>query len=245
MKVQLSSDSALSREINRLVNQEKAKILLRFFKTGPGEYGEGDIFLGINVPEIRSLAKKWQKADNILVEELLGNKYHEVRLLGGLILVDKYEQAKDEKEKKAVLSFYLKHRQAFNNWDLVDVTVYKIWGDYLLRNRSQRKDLFEFARSANLWERRMAVVATMALIKNNQFGEIFKLTKQLLNDQEDLIHKALGWMLREVGEKDKESLEAFLDKHVLKLPRTTLRYAIEKFSKERRKHYLQLDRVNI
>jgi 3-methyladenine DNA glycosylase AlkD len=240
MKVQLSSDSALSREINNLVNQEKAKILLRFFKTGKGEYGEGDLFLGINVPEIRSLARRWQAAGDGLVQELLKNKYHEVRLLGGLILVDRYEKAKTEKNKKAALNFYLRHRSALNNWDLVDVTVYKIWGDYLLNNRDKREMLFKFARSQNLWERRMAVVATMTLIKNNQFAEIFKLTLMLIDDREDLIHKALGWMLREVGKKDRESLEVFLSKYGHKLARTTLRYAIERFPERQRKYYLKL-----
>jgi len=240
MKITIKQDHLLAREINKLIDVKKAKFLLRFFKTGPGQYGEGDQFLGINVPVTRALAKRWSKADDRLIEELLANKYHEVRLLGGLILVARYERARDEKEKKAVLNFYLKHRQAFNNWDLVDVTVYKIWGDYLVNNKTARKDLFKFARSSNFWERRMAVVATMALIKNKQFAEVFKLTKQLLNDKEDLIHKALGWMLREVGNSDRRSLENFLDKYTTRLPRTTLRYAIEKLPEKKRKYYLHL-----
>lgn len=245
MKVKLSSDLILSREINKLINQDKARILARFFKTGKGEYGEGDLFLGINVPEIRALAKRWQGADDDLVKELLDSKYHEVRLLGAIILVLRYERVKDERGKKKVLAFYLKHRYALNNWDLVDLSVYKIWGDYLLTNKAERKELFKFARSKNLWERRMAVVATMALIKNNQFAEIFKLNLLLIDDREDLIHKALGWMLREVGKKDREILEKFLDKYASSLARTTLRYAIERLPEERRKYYLKIDRVKI
>lgn len=239
MKVQIESDLALSREINKLINPDKAKILARFFKTGKGEYGEGDLFLGINVPEIRVLAKSWPEAGDVLVMELLRSKYHEVRLLGAIILGARYNRAKSEKEKKAVLDFYLKHRYALNSWDLVDLSVYKIWGDYLLSNKGQRKELFKYARSANLWERRMAIVATVALIKENQFAEIFKLTLMLTNDREDLIHKALGWMLREVGKKDRKSLETFLKKYGSKLARTTLRYAIERFSQEERRYYLQ------
>jgi 3-methyladenine DNA glycosylase AlkD len=240
MKADIRLDLALDKEINRLINQDKAKILARFFKTAKGEYGEGDLFLGINVPEIRALAKRWQEADDDLVKELLDNQYHEVRLLGAIILVIRYQRTKDKKLKRKVLAFYLKHRYALNNWDLVDLSVYKIWGDYLLNNKAQRKELYKFARSKNLWERRMAVVATMILIKNNQFAEIFKLTLMLIDDREDLIHKALGWMLRELGKKDRESLENFLDKYGSKLARTTLRYAIERFPEKKRKYYLQL-----
>lgn len=243
MKIEIKSDLALAKEISGLIDQDKAKILARFFKTGKGEYGEGDLFLGINVPEIRSLAKRWQGADDILIEELLSNKYHEIRLLGVIILVSRYQLAQDEKKKKKVLDFYFKHRYALNNWDLVDLSVYKIWGDYLLRHKDKRSKLFKFARSSNIWERRMAVVATMTLIKNNQFSEIFKLSRMLIDDKEDLIHKALGWMLRELGKKDRKSLEAFLDAYADKLARTTLRYAIEKFPEKKRRYYLQSSRT--
>ena len=243
MKVQIRADLALSREINQLIDVDKANILARFFKTGKGEYGEGDLFLGIKVPQIRALARRWSNASDVLIKELLDSKYHEVRLLGVIILVTKYERAKDEKQKKKVLDFYFKHRSALNNWDLVDLSVYKIWGDYLLSHQDKRQELFKFARSKNLWERRMAVVATLTLIKNNQFKEIFELTLMLINDKEDLIHKALGWMLREVGKKDQRSLEDFLDKHGNSLARTTLRYAIERFQEKRRKYYLNTIKI--
>lgn len=243
MTVQLKSDLILNREINQLIDLKKANILARFFKTGKGEYGEGDLFLGISVPQIRALAKRFQAADDNLIKELLANKYHEVRLLGAIILVMRYQKAQDEKSKKKVLDFYLKHRFALNNWDLVDLSVYKIWGDYLLSHKDKRGKLFKFARSKNLWERRMAVVATMTLIKNNQFKEIFELTLMLINDKEDLIHKSLGWMLREVGKKDQRSLEDFLDKHGNSLARTTLRYAIERFQEKRRKYYLNTIKI--
>jgi len=243
MTVQIKSDLALRREINQLIDVDKANILARFFKTGKGEYGEGDLFLGIKVPQVRALAKRWSDASDVLVKELLDSKYHEVRLLGVIILVTKYERAKDEKQKKKVLDFYLKHRFALNNWDLVDLSVYKIWGDYLLNHKDKRGELFKFARSKNLWERRMAVVATLTLIKNNQFKEIFELTLILINDKDDLIHKALGWMLREVGKKNQRSLENFLDKHAKHLARTTLRYAIERFQEGKRKYYLNTIKI--
>lgn len=238
-KISLKNNRQLGLLFNRAANPAKAEILNRFFKTGPGQYGEGDKFLGLTVPVVRSLASAYADASVPLLEELLAHSYHEVRLLGVLLMVRRYEQAKTEKEKTAALKFYLNHRLALNNWDLVDLSVYKIWGNYLLLHPSERFHLYHWAASANLWERRMAVVATMALIKAGEFEEILKISLLLVGDKEDLIHKAVGWMLREVGKKDKRVLMNFLKKYAARLPRTALRYAIERFEEKERLIYLK------
>lgn len=239
-KLEFKHDKKLAQEIIVLADANKAKILEGFFKTAPGEYGAGDKFLGITMPAIRLLAKKYQGASDELLLELLVNIYHEVRMLGALIMVARYEQAKTERDKKQALAFYLQQRTTLNNWDLVDVTVTKVWGNYLLDHPEARKQLYDFARSSNLWERRLAVVATMPLIKAGEFKDIIALSKLLIKDKEDLIQKALGWMLREVGKKDILVLKNFLNKYAARLARTTLRYALEKFSEGERKKYLQI-----
>lgn len=240
MTFKLKNSPSLEKELKKAACNSQSHILARFFKTGPGQYGEGDLFLGIKVPVIREILKDFKEVNDDLVSELLNSPYHEPRLLGALMIVDRYQRAKTEKEKKMALSFYLQSRKALNNWDLVDLSVYKIWGDYLLRHPEERAKLFKFARSKNLWERRMAIVATLALIKANQFEEILSLVKIMKNDREDLIHKALGWMLRELGKKDEKLLKKFLREEIINLPRTTLRYAIERFEESERKRYLQL-----
>ncbi len=233
-------DRQLGPRLQTAVDAEKAVILGRFFKTGPGQYGEGDQFLGLNVPTVRALARDYQDASDELLLELLVNPYHEVRLLGVLIMVRRYECATSDQARAQALRFYLQHRYALNNWDLVDLSVYKVWGDYLRRQPAKRGDLLRFARSPKLWERRMAVVATLALIKAGEFKEILELSVLLLNDREDLMHKAVGWMLREVGKKDLKVLRTFLDKYATSLPRTALRYAIERLPETERLKYLQL-----
>ncbi len=233
-------DRQLGPRLQTAVDAEKAVILGRFFKTGPGQYGEGDQFLGLNVPTVRALARDYQDASDELLLELLVNPYHEVRLLGVLIMVRRYERATSDQARAQALRFYLQHRYALNNWDLVDLSVYKVWGDYLRRQPAKRGDLLRFARSPKLWERRMAVVATLALIKAGEFKEILELSVLLLNDREDLMHKAVGWMLREVGKKDLKVLRTFLDKYATSLPRTALRYAIERLPETERLKYLQL-----
>lgn len=238
MKIELKNNKQLALEINKLIDSNKAKILSRFFKTAPGQYGAGDRFLGITVPLIRGLEGAYPDMSDSIVVELLSSSYHEVRLLGVLSIVSRYQRAKNDNLKKKALSFYLKHRYALNNWDLVDLSVYKVWGDYLLYHPNDRKILFQYAKSKNLWERRMAIVATLALIKSFQFKEILELVRILKEDREDLIQKALGWMLREVGKKDEAVLKNFLDQEATSLARTTLRYAIERLKESERQYYL-------
>jgi 3-methyladenine DNA glycosylase AlkD len=225
----------IRKELLLLGNQERANKLAIFFKTGKGQYGEGDVFLGIPVPQQRKVAKKYMglSFDDLL--ELLSGKIHEFRLTALLILVLKYSKV-DVSEKKIIYNFYLKNINFVNNWDLVDLTAPKIVGDYLV-NRD-RSILFELVKSDSLWERRIAVLATFCFIKNNDFNDAFSISKVLLHDQHDLIHKAVGWMLREIGKRDQEALEEFLMKYHKKIPRTMLRYAIEKFEEEKRKYYL-------
>lgn len=235
----VKSNKKLNSIFQAAYNQEKSVLLGRFFKTGPGQYGEGDKFIGMSVPTLRYLSREYKDVGNELLEELLSSPYHEIRLLGALIMTGRYQRAKTEKDSLRALNFYLSHRYALNNWDLVDVTVYKVWGDYLLSHPEKRQELYRFARSKNLWERRLAVVATMALIKAGEFKEILDLSVLLLNDKEDLMHKAVGWMLREVGKKDKQVLVNFLQEYGSRLPRTALRYAIERFPERERKRYLR------
>jgi len=239
----LRTDKKLNRIFQSAYNREKSLFLGRFFKTGPGQYGAGDKFIGMSVPTLRSLSREYVGAGDELLEELLFSPYHEIRLLGALIMTARYERAKTEKDRLGALNFYLNHRRALNNWDLVDLTAYKVWGGYLLHHQEKRKDLYRLVKSKNLWERRLAVVATMALIKAGQFKEILELSVILLNDKEDLMHKAVGWMLREVGKKDKRVLVDFLQEYAALLPRTALRYAIERFPEAERQKYLKLKKI--
>jgi len=222
-------------ELQSLGNPEKAKILQRFFKTGKGEYGEGDRFIGITVPEQRKLAKKYDTLPLKELQKLLSSKYHEHRLTSLLILVIKYSKS-DDVEKKGIVEFYLTNTKYINNWDLVDSSADKIIGDYLLER--DRSILYELAKSDYLWERRIAILATFRFIKNNQFKDTLKISVLLLSDHHDLIHKAVGWMLREIGKRNLSIEEEFLKKHYKKMPRTMLRYAIEKFNPEKRRTYL-------
>lgn len=215
---------------------EKSAFMERFFKTGKGQYGEGDQFLGISMPDQRKVAKKYYKiTDYNDIEKLLQSPIHEYRMAGLLLLVYKYEKTSEDKEK--IYNFYIKHRKAINNWDLVDVTTPNIVGAYLL---DKEKDiLYKFAHSKDLWERRISILATFRFIKDNQFKDTIKISKILLKDKHDLIHKAVGWMLRELGKKDLTTLKLFLKKHYKEMPRTMLRYSIERFPEEERKRYLK------
>jgi len=230
--------SELKKEVRVHSGKERAKTNEWFFKTGKGQYGEGDKFLGLTMPEQRKIAKQFCVLSYKDVKTLLDDKYHEHRMIGLLILVYKYETA-DEKEKTKIFKFYIKNRKAVNNWDLVDVTTPNIVGMYLLdRPKKDREFLYTYAKSKNLWERRISILATFPSIKSEKFIDTFKISELLLNDEEDLIHKAVGWMLREVGKRDKKQLKKFLDKHIRSLPRTTLRYSIERFPEKERKGYL-------
>ena len=229
----------LEKELKKLANPKQAEILQGFFKTGEGEYGEGDIFLGVKVPEQRKVAGKFEDLSLEDLEKLLSSKIHEYRMSALIVLIKQYERA-DEKYKKEIFNFYLKNTRNINNWDLVDISAPKIVGDYLLNK--PRSILYKLAKSqpkvGNLWERRIAIISTFAFIRNNEFDDTLKISKILLDSKHDLIHKAVGWMLREVGKRDQKIEEEFLKKYYLKMPRVMLRYAIEKFNKKRRKFYL-------
>tara|TARA_Y100000310_G_C20519534_1_gene732954 strand:+ start:266 stop:946 length:681 start_codon:yes stop_codon:yes gene_type:complete len=223
----------LKEELQALGDEERANLLQRFFKTGPGEYGEGDKFLGVVVPETRKVAKKYLNLDFNEIEELLQSGIHEVRLAALLILVERYKKTKD----KEIVDFYLKNTKYINNWDLVDLTAHKILGDYLLDR--DKEILYSLAESSNLWERRISIISTFAFIDEGRFEDSLKISEILLNDEHDLIHKAVGWVLREIGKKDLEVEEEFLRKYHKEMPRTMLRYSIEKFSEEKRKFYMK------
>ncbi len=226
----------LKKELKRLSNSKQAEILQGFFKTGKGEYGEGDIFLGVKVPEQRKIVSKFEKLSLEDLEKLLSSKIHEYRMSALLILIRQYERA-DEEYKKEIFNFYLRNTKNINNWDLVDISAPKIVGDYLLNK--PRDILYKLAKSENLWERRIAIISTFAFIRNNEFTDTLKISRILLLDKHDLIHKAVGWMLREVGKRDQKIEEEFLKKYYLKMPRVMLRYAIEKFEERKRKFYLR------
>ncbi|MBR9690630.1 DNA alkylation repair protein [Candidatus Woesearchaeota archaeon] len=223
-------------ELQKQSSKEKAQILQRFFKTGKGQYGEGDIFIGVTVPEQRKTAKKYVNISFDEIQKLLDSKIHEHRLTGLLILTYKYEKAND-KQKKEIYDFYMKNTKAINNWNLVDVTTPKIVGAYLFDKK--RDVLYKLVKSKNLWERRISILATHYFIRNNQFEDTIKLSELLLKDTHDLIRKAVGWMLREVGKRDKKTLTKFLDKHSKQMPRTMLRYSIERFEDKERKKYME------
>ncbi len=224
------------KRLRSLQDPEKAKILQKFFKTGPGEYGEGDVFLGITVPRLRTVSKECDGLAMGEVEDLLHSPIHEERLLALLTLIRKYER-EDEGEKEKIYTLYLRSTRWINNWDLVDLSAPNIAGDFLM-NRS-RKPLYKLARSAVLWERRIAIVATHRFIRERRFEDTLGIGEILLGDQEDLIQKAVGWMLREVGKRDQDAEETFLKKHCRLMPRTMLRYAIERFPAAKRELYMK------
>lgn len=231
----------VEQKLFKLKRKEKRKTLSRFFKTGVGEYGEGDIFWGITVPEQRKIAKDFLYLKFIDLENLLKSPAHECRLTALLILTYQYEIAiknKDHKIKKSIYSFYIKNIKCINNWDLVDTSAPTIVGEYLFDK--DRSVLYKFAKSKSLWEKRISIISTLYFIKQKDFNDTLKISEILLSDKHDLIHKAVGWMLREVGKKDEKPLYAFLKKHIKNIPRTALRYAIEKFPIEKKKFYLSL-----
>ncbi|MFA7654299.1 MAG: DNA alkylation repair protein [Candidatus Magasanikbacteria bacterium] len=226
----------IKQELGKLANQTQAKILQRFFKTGPGQYGAGDKFLGIKVPQQRAIAKKYYQTVALSeITDLIKSPYHEHRLTGLIILVMKFPQA-TEIGQKQIFDFYLKNTKRINNWDLVDLTTPNIVGTWLLTH--ERKILYQLAKSKLLWDRRIAILTTFTFIRAKQFNDAIKISEMLLTDKHDLIHKAIGWMLREIGKRDKKELIKFLEKNYAKMPRTMLRYAIEKLPKKQRKYYL-------
>jgi 3-methyladenine DNA glycosylase AlkD len=232
----MSALDSLQRELRGLADPEKAKVLGRFFKTGPGEYGEGDKFLGVMVPQSRKVASRhFRRISLAEVGALLKSPFHEERLVALLVLVLKFQKG-DDREKAAVYRHYCRCTRWINNWDLVDTSAAYIVGPYL-ETRS-RAPLYKWARSRSVWERRIAVLSTFHFIRGGEFGDFLALAEKLLGDDHDLIHKAVGWMLREVGRRDRAAEVAFLKRHHKKMPRTMLRYAIEHFPARDKKKFM-------
>ncbi|MEW6585091.1 MAG: DNA alkylation repair protein [Nitrospirota bacterium] len=225
----------LKKDLQKLADPQKASILSRFFKTGKGEYGEGDVFLGIPVPEQRKVAKRYSSLSFPEIQTLLSSRIHEHRLAALLILVIRFKSANDAGRQK-IVEFYLGNTKRVNNWDLVDLSAEKILGEYLLER--DKSAIYGLAQSDNVWARRIAVISTFAFIKRHRFEDTLRLAEQLMNDRHDLIQKAVGWMLREIGKRDQEAEEGFLRKYHRAMPRTMLRYAIERFDQEKRDEYL-------
>jgi 3-methyladenine DNA glycosylase AlkD len=227
----------LNREIRKKKNRNKAKILQRFFKTGEGEYGEGDLFLGITVPEVRKISLKYSGLSLKELRKNIKSKFHEERQAVLFILVYKFEKG-NEKIKKEVYDFYIKNRRHINNWDLVDLTASKIVGAFL--DGKDKSPLYEFAKSKNIWEKRISILSTFYYIKKGNCLDALKISEILKNDKEDLIQKAVGWALREIGKNcGQETEEKFLKNNYKTLPRMTLRYAIERFPEKTREFYLK------
>jgi 3-methyladenine DNA glycosylase AlkD len=223
-------------ELKILATEDRRKSNEWFFKTNKGEYGYGDIFLGVRMPDIRKVAKKFSPKITLKeLTELIQSPIHEVRLCALIILVNQYKKGNLSK----IFEYYIRQINFINNWDLVDSSAPYIVGDYLYNNPDERSILFEFVHSENLWVRRISIVSTFTLIKNNQFNETLQIAKILLNDKHDLIHKAVGWMLREVYKRDQDLIRTFLKQNYAQLPRTTLRYAIERMDEVERLLFLK------
>jgi 3-methyladenine DNA glycosylase AlkD len=237
MKMKLLEAKAIHSELRAVADPEKAKILARFFKTGRGDYGEGDQFLGVVMPRVRRIVKAHRQASDEDILSLLHSKYHEERMTSLLLLVERFRRG-DETRKKAIYSLYLDNTAWINNWDLVDLTAPHIVGAWLFGK--DRTALNPLALSKNLWERRIAALSTFYFISHGEYGEALGIAELLLHDPHDLIHKAVGWMLREIGKRCSMEIERrFLDAHAATMPRTMLRYAIERFPKRLRLKYLE------
>lgn len=226
--------NSLRKDLKKLSNKKRAEVSQRYFKTGEGEYGFGDVFLGLTVPQTRELAIKYKELDFSDIAELLKSEIHEERLVALLILVHQFKT--DEMLQRRIYEFYLKNTKYVNNWDLVDLSADKIVGGYLIDK--PKVVLHKLAKSQNLWERRIAMISTYNFIKNNEFEDALIIAENLITDKNDLIQKAVGWMLREVGNRDMDIEVDFLNKHYKNMGRTALRYSIEKFPEKTRKKYL-------
>ena len=229
----------LQNDLQALGSPEKAAFLSRFFKTGIGQYGAGDLFLGVTMPEIRMLVKKYKYLPIDDWKQLIYSPFHEFRMAALIGLMQRFQQSKkEENTQKTIFELYLTHLNYINNWDLVDVTCRDIVGAFLLNK--DRSILYELAQSSHLWSQRVAIVSTWYFIARHQFADTIRISELLLTHKHDLIHKAVGWMLREIGKRDELTLVEFLDTHVKQMPRTALRYAIERFPESTRKYYLSL-----
>lgn len=229
-------------ELNEVSHPEKRELLSRFFKTGKGDYAEGDIFIGVTVPDNRKVAIRHFNESLDVIKEMLESPIHEHRLSGFLALVARYKKNKDDRFD--IVKFYLKYAHCANNWDLVDLSAPYILGNYLLDNPTPTL-LHDLSRHQSLWHRRIAIVATLTLIREDIFEPALTLAERYLTAPEPLIHKATGWVLREIGKHDEPTLTKFLDAHAAKMPRTTLRYAIERLDSHRKKHYMSIKQVKI
>jgi 3-methyladenine DNA glycosylase AlkD len=228
------------KELKSMADPDKAMILQRFFKAAPGQYGGRDIFIGVMVPQSRQIAKKFSQLPLGEVRTLLYSRLHEERLVALLILVLKYSSTSSSREEKEdIVKFYLNNIKQVNNWDLVDLSAPNILGAHLINRDDRRRLLFRLAKSENVWERRIAIVATHHFIRNSDFSDTIKIAEMLLQEKHDLIHKATGWMLREVGKRDAAVEEAFLEKNCRAMPRTMLRYAIERLPEGKRNYYMK------
>ena len=225
-------------DIKSYADPLRAVQLQRYFKTGKGEYGEGDKFIGLTVPQTRKLAKTYQKIDLETISELLSSPLHEVRLFSLMILVEKFRKA-EKKDKGKILKFYLRHREGINNWDLVDLSAPYILGAYAFETRNT-KEMEKLIKASSLWDRRIGMLATFPFIKNSELDIVYKFAFKLMQDEEDLMQKAVGWMLREAGKKDPKRLLNFINQYAHQMPRTMLRYAIEKFPLDKRKAILKV-----
>ena len=241
----MNSDfKTLEKVVLKARNPEKAKILQKFFRTGKGQYAEGDQMLGITVPIERQIAKDFRKLPFSDIEKALHSPFHEFRVIALFIAIHQFEAAlklKDTKAAKKIIQFYLSNTAYINNWDLVDLSAYKLLGRWLIDQ--DRAILYQLARSKSLWEKRIAIISTYYFLKRGQFKDTLAISEILLSDPHDLIHKAVGWMLREVGKQDLPTLNAFLAKHAPSLPRTALRYAIERHPEAIRKKYLNIKKI--
>lgn len=234
-----NSAKAVRQALLEIADPERAKSSLRFFKTGQGEYGEGDTFIGVTVPDQRQVAKQFRDLELDQIQKLIHDPAHECRLTGVFILVDRFKKIKSQVLRGELCEFLLANMEGINNWDLVDSSAPQIVGQYLLKEKD-RSLLLRLAKHKNLWHQRVAVVANQALIREGEFDSILTIAEKLLGHPHDLIHKAVGWMLREVGDRDEAILKAFLNQFANKMPRTMFRYAIEKFSPTDRTKYLNM-----
>ena len=241
----MSHAEQIEADLRKVARPDKASFLPKFFQAFPGGYGEGDQFLGCVVPDQRRVARKHRDASRSVLVELFQSPWHECRLTGMLILVSQFQTADRprnpdrESQTQDLVDFYLSHLDAADNWDLVDATAPKILGPHLLAHPDQRDVLDRLAASDSLWRRRTSVVACLPLIKDGDFSDLLRLAKELIDDDHDLLHKAIGWMLREVGKQDLDELRTFLTGHASQMPRTMLRYAIERMPPKERKTWLQ------
>ena len=230
------SVNKIKSELRTLSDPKREKFLPSFFKTGKGEYGEGDKFIGVSVPNIRKIANRFKEIEEKAIKELLYSPWHEERFCGWVIVLDRYKKSG---EKKYWYEFSLKHITQLNNWDLVDIVTPNLFGDYLL-NKSERQ-LITWSKSDSLWVRRIGIIATWPRIKESRFTTTLKIAEKYLEDSEDLIHKATGWMLRELGKRDEKELLKFINKHHQDMPRIMLSYALEKIPKEKKDKYRKIN----